>query len=410
MKGLKACCSPSAHWWIEGIIGWDGGRGLLVGRWAGGQRTSPDQPRRPTMLQSQDAAPSQDPPPTQQPTYSSLFSQQPCNLFFMWLSKERTIDRKRPKKMRMTMPGEDGKLASAATAAFVPQHHQQPRKLTLSKDYTFLLCLSRPQPLSPSLNHDLVAGPVPVQRQSMERCLPKLASSPLPPVLLHPVPNLPSQPLQRWGDQQQQLLLHRTHGRRSACWPVRTSPSHPRLSQKRFWRVECWGKVWGLWPVWDAPRVPNAPWQVQLPSTFASPTQSPPPKNCLDGQSHANPTLLAPYGDDPVQAQGAQVDERRNEKVPEGARRPGGGRAQRQGGAKVLRQREEVLLPSPLYILVWRWLAEQERGVDEVGGVGAGQPVVCLHRHRQLRPRHAAARPQRQALLCRKDPLHQWQW
>ena len=76
MKGLKACCSPSAHWWIQGIIGWDGGRGLLV---AGGQRTSPDQPRRPTMLQSQDAAPSQDPPPTQQPTYSSLFSQQ--NLF-----------------------------------------------------------------------------------------------------------------------------------------------------------------------------------------------------------------------------------------------------------------------------------------------------------------------------------------
>ena len=119
------------------------------------------------------------------------------------------------KKMRMTLPGEDGKLASAATAAFVPQHHQQPRKLTLSKDYTFLLCPSRPKH-SP-LNHDLVAGPVPVQRQSMERSLPKLASSPLPPVLLHPVPNLPSQPLQRRGDQQQQLLLHRTHGRRSAC-------------------------------------------------------------------------------------------------------------------------------------------------------------------------------------------------
>ena len=50
---------------------------------------------------------------------------------------------------------EDGKLASAATAAFVPLQ-QQPAsasKLTPSKDYTFLLCLYHPNtPLSSSLS------------------------------------------------------------------------------------------------------------------------------------------------------------------------------------------------------------------------------------------------------------------
>ena len=71
--------------------------------------------------------------------------------------------------------------------------------------------------------------------------------------------------------------------------------------------------------------------------------------------------------------------------------------AAREGGSKVLWQREALLLPAALHLPVRRRVATKAGGDAARRRNRIRITTLRLHRHRKLGPGHAAARPQRKS-------------
>lgn len=98
---------------------------------------------------------------------------------------------------------------------------------------------------------------------------------------------------------------------------------------------------------------------------------------------------------------------RRHGALPQGPLRHGHGDPPREGRPEVLRQRKTLLLPAPLHLSLRRRVASPPRTNAQGRGLRSSGPTLRLHRHRELRPRHAAAGPQqRQTVLRRQNFVH----
>lgn len=102
----------------------------------------------------------------------------------------------------------------------------------------------------------------------------------------------------------------------------------------------------------------------------------------------------------PGATQGAAPDARGDAALLARAHGPDAGRAARQGGPEVVRQREALLLPAALPVPHGLGLAAAAGGAVAPGRVRAGRPAVRLHGHRRHGPGHAAARPGWQGERC----------
>ena len=99
-------------------------------------------------------------------------------------------------------------------------------------------------------------------------------------------------------------------------------------------------------------------------------------------------------------------NQRGYESILEGAQRPCGDHSERQGGAKVLRQREALLLSAAERLPDGQRVADQAPAAARQRRQRAVDANSRPDRHRQLGARNAAALARRQVLRRRQDLVH----